>query len=132
MAGRRSGIKGVNRLRRTLRRLPDAVTEDIRNEIIYAAKLVHATALQTVPAKTGNLASLLSWKTSRDGLSARIGFIGRKATRKGFYARFLEFGTARTAARPFLFPALESERDHIVKRLRRAVRKTLIRVSNGR
>ena len=129
---RRSGISGVNRLRRTLRRLPSEVTEEIRNEIDRAGKLVRATALQNAPVDTGNLASLLSYKTSPDGLSVRIGFIGKKAIRKGFYARFFEFGTATMAAKPFLSPALESERDHIVNRLRRAVRRVLLRVSNGR
>ncbi len=44
------------------------------------------------------------------------------------YARMLEFGTAKMAARPFLFPAAEKNRAWIVERLNKALRDGLIRV----
>ncbi|MFO0109944.1 MAG: HK97-gp10 family putative phage morphogenesis protein [Alphaproteobacteria bacterium] len=43
------------------------------------------------------------------------------------YARLLEFGTSKMAARPFLFPAVESSRAWIEKRLNKAVDRAIKR-----
>jgi len=43
------------------------------------------------------------------------------------YARMLEFGTAKMAARPFLFPTVERLRNWIVERLNKSLRDGLIR-----
>lgn len=42
------------------------------------------------------------------------------------YARMLEFGTVKMAARPFLFPALEKSKGWVRDRLNRAVRTAVI------
>lgn len=47
------------------------------------------------------------------------------------YARMLEFGTIKMAARPFLFPALERNKAWIRERLAKAVRKAAIDSTKG-
>ena len=44
------------------------------------------------------------------------------------YARMLEFGTAKIAARPFFFAAVEKSRAWIVERLNKSLRDGLIKV----
>lgn len=45
------------------------------------------------------------------------------------YARMLEFGTAKMAARPFLFPALEKNKARIKKRIESALDRTIDRAT---
>jgi HK97 gp10 family phage protein len=45
------------------------------------------------------------------------------------YARMLEFGTAKMAARPFMFPAFEKSKEWIQERLNKAVRTAAINAS---
>ena len=128
---RRSRLSGVNNLRRTLRRLPEDATAEVVEAVSYGAELVHADALTKAAVDTGDMVSQISHKQSRDGLSARIGFRGKKANRKAFYAKFLEFGTIQQLARPFLQPALEQNRRHIFDRIRTAVTRAMRRASRG-
>jgi HK97 gp10 family phage protein len=44
-----------------------------------------------------------------------VGLIGRGKGKKVFHGGFIEFGTSRTAAQPFLRPALESNADGSAK-----------------
>ncbi len=46
-----------------------------------------------VPKRTGVLARLLNKRVARDGLTARVGLVTKKAQRDGFYFRFLDAGT---------------------------------------
>ncbi|WP_375577108.1 HK97-gp10 family putative phage morphogenesis protein [Paracidovorax oryzae] len=51
----------------------------------------------------------------------RISWNGREA----FYARFVEFGTSKMAARPFLRPAYDAVRDAAVQAARQTMRERL-------
>ena len=62
---------------------------------------------------TGNLASKITHRVEADGLRARV-----EATAK--YAPFLQYGTRRMKARPFLFPT-DPERAAAAQRMRAAV-----------
>lgn len=65
------------------------------------------------PAKdTGNLASSLVWKM--DGDSALVG----STIRNPAYPLWLEFGTRRMAARPFLQPAMQKNAQKFIDRLK--------------
>lgn len=44
------------------------------------------------------------------------------------YARMLEFGTSKMAARPFFFPAVEKSRPWIIERLNKSLRDGLLKV----
>ena len=67
---------------------------------------------------TGTLARSIEMETFRDGAD----LVGRVGTNLK-YGRFLEFGTARMAPRPFLRPALQSQRPIFVQEIGAAMRR---------
>jgi len=69
---------------------------------------------------TGQLVASLFFRVSADKLRA---FFGTKLA----YGRYLEFGTSRMAARPWLRPTLRANRDKITARVRAAVKEALRR-----
>lgn len=75
-------------------------TEGIRDEARYMA-----------PVLSGELRS--SIQASAEGSEGEV-TVGAE------HARFVEFGTSRMAAQPFLFPASEIERNRFVDRVKNA------------
>lgn len=70
-----------------------------------------ASAPGDTPARnTGELQRSITYEVRRDGDEV-YGVIGSSVD----YAIHLEFGTSRMAARPFLRPALENNKDKILK-----------------
>ncbi len=94
-----------------------AVTEILRGAKsgqIYSrgGKSHQASAAGEYPASdTGNLASNINVQIQTGGLS---GIVESKAN----YSSYLEFGTSRMAARPFMFPSAERARAFIRKKFR--------------
>lgn len=73
-----------------------------------------ASAPGEAPASdTGELASSMTFALDPDGLGAAV-------IAKAPYAKFLEFGTERMLARPFMVPAFEKNRAAIQELLRAA------------
>ena len=147
-ARQRSGLRGVGKLRRTLRRLGPEATKDIRKPIERGADFILGDMLSLVPKDSGDLARALDRRIARDGLTARIGLVTPSKQRDLFYARFVEFGTkggqvtARRAgglpytmnvparpATPFMQPAFDLNRAQIVRETQTAIRLVLERVS---
>ena len=124
-------VKGGDRLRSTLRRFPDALTKELKGVIAAGAELVRDEARDRVPVDTGELKAALLAKPSKDGLSAKDGYSPKRSGFKrawkqaGWRFHFIEFGTKKTPARPFLRPAFRTHRNSIVKNIERAVMKTL-------
>lgn len=135
MSRRKAGLRGVNNFRRLLRKLPDDVGKEVRTEIKEAAELIEYDAKSMAPKQYGDMAAAISHKLGRDGLSAQIGFSSRwkRLWRAGGWrSHFIELGTIRQRAQPFLFPAWERNRADITKRISRAINNTLERLSNYR
>jgi hypothetical protein len=70
---RRSGLSGVSKLRRTLRRLDPVLTKEIRREIEITAGAIQADAIAGAPIDEGDLVRSIDYKIGRDGLTAVIG-----------------------------------------------------------
>jgi len=135
MAKRRSGISNGGRLRRKLRRMPEAAREATQDAIADAAELVKFEQLERVPFDSGDLAASIEIWIKGDRLTARIGPGARtkKArTLAGWRAHFAEFGTQSAPATPFIFPALESQRRHIIKMIDKGVGVSLRRAADDR
>ena len=73
---------------------------------------------------TGQLVSSLFFKVGSDKLRA---FFGTKLA----YGRYLEFGTSRMQARPWLRPTFKANIDQITDRVNKAVRDALRKASRG-
>lgn len=128
----RSGLRGVGKLRRQLRRLPDEVTQPVREAIVDSADFLEFQMLSRVPRDEGDLAGSIEKRFGRDGFSAEVGPGARTKTarrRAGWRAHFAEFGTQKMPATPFVFPSLEYGRHWILKRIEDAVDRVLRRAS---
>jgi hypothetical protein len=64
---------------------------------------VERAAKRGCPVDTGRLRSSINWRLARDGRGL-LGIVGTNDT----YAPYVEFGTTRTAAQPYLRPALQA------------------------
>ena len=136
-------VEGLDVLARRLRELPDRVRRVALIRAVKAAAepiVVRAKAL--APKDTGTLVQNIGVRFTRRGagrVSAQIGVFARKlsdkqrvaaharARKRGkerasyrdlndpFYARFVEVGTSKMAARPFLRPAFEMSKDAAVR-----------------
>lgn len=131
----KSRVYGQSKLRRQLRRFPDAVTEELQTEIEYSAEELRATMEQLAPKDEGQLAEAAQKVVSRDGLSAKIGYgnvagFKRAWKRGGFKAIWQEFGTVNHPAQPFVRPAYRMKLRGILDRIDGAVNRVLHKASN--
>lgn len=86
-----------------------------------ASKFHRTSAPGEAPAvDTGRLMNSINHQLTNDGMAALVGILDLSNVK---YGRFLEYGTARIQARPWLFPALEKNRKQIQARLAEAMQR---------
>lgn len=78
--------------------------EDSRRALESVARQVADRARSSAPRRSGALAESIGYEVDRDGaeLVARVSW-----SRDAFYGLFVELGTSRMSAQPFLRPALD-------------------------
>ena len=91
-------VKGIEEFREALRNFDSAMQKQVHRQLASWAADVKALAKQLVPVRTGHLRSSIYAK-----ISEWVAEIGAEAT----YALFVEFGTRRMRARPYLYPAIQ-------------------------
>lgn len=104
-------ITGLDKLQRKLRELPLRVQNAVlRKGLRAAANVVRDEARRRAPVRTGNLRRNIATSVSvRRGQGSAT--VGPKP--KAYYGMFVELGTSKMAARPFLRPALDSKKDEV-------------------
>ena len=155
---RRSSVKGDFKLRGVLRRIGNQMESDLRPAMQKAADLVLETQRELIPVDTGAGRDALTAFVSKSGLDAQIGLRGKKANRKFFYLRFIEYGTKgregkagknptnksdgsnffgyapdipARPAHPFIRPSYDLNKDAIRKLLSEAIASTLDRAARS-
>lgn len=88
-----------------MRQLFDSPDGPVGKAVTRACIRVQRSAKQLAPVDTGRLRASVQYEVGRDGR----GIVGRIGTNV-HYARYLEFGTRRMRAQPFLRPALGAAR----------------------
>jgi HK97 gp10 family phage protein len=152
-------VEGLKELQEALKALPAEIQKrPLRSAVSAGAKVIVDEAKRRAPqGETGNLRKALYRYRSRSqsgtgketflvgvrkgkkqyadtAKNRRLSRVGKKYTVEGeaFYWRFLEFGTSKMAARPFLRPAFESKKmealDTIKKKLAEAIDRTAKRL----
>jgi HK97 gp10 family phage protein len=133
-------VTGQDDIRRRLKALPAAMMAEIDAALDKGAEEIKAAASVIVPRDTGELAGAIEVRASLDGVKLRgvntkfvrgkagdvQRFVGVFATKRGgpgWYAAWVEFGTQRRTATPFLRPAYWAKRKRVQARVNRAVRK---------
>jgi HK97 gp10 family phage protein len=122
-------VKGANRLRRKLTRLPLEATKNLRIAVTDEAAALAAEMQALAPVSSwerskpevGHMGESIGWAGIKQGLAAKIGLFG-PAGKVFFYARFVEFGTKKMAAQPFVRPAWIRRLPAVQLRMREAVK----------
>lgn len=97
---KRSGLKGVGKVRKVMRALPDECRNELLREMEYAAPAILAHARREAPVRTGGLRDALSYKVYPRTLRLVVGLLGKAKNRKFFYGHILEVGRkAKTVRR---------------------------------
>lgn len=119
------------------------LSEDMNNRIARAATaagavVIRDAAKQKAPVRTGNLKKNIIVKrlpkgesslTSEHIVTVRKGKLTKKQQASGlndaFYAQFVEYGTAKMPAQPFLRPAYDQNKEKAVQAIKDRISKRL-------
>ena len=86
----------------------------VKAEINKSALRIQRRAKERCPVDTGRLRASIQLKSYNNGLTMTVGTIVK-------YAPYVEFGTYRAHAQPFLFPAAEEERPVLEREIKGAI-----------
>lgn len=114
-------IRKKDRLLKKLRKLGPALDDGLRKATERSAKDVAGDARAFVPVRFGKLQNGITFILKKQGFQAEVGIFDKKL----FYASFIEFGTSRSNAQPFLFPAYRLNLKRIKGRYSRAINKSV-------
>lgn len=117
----RSAWRNMGSLRKKLRRFPEEAQAPVRAAVRSVAERILDDAQRFVPKQRRVLMRALRIKYGRDGFTARIGYLGKRSVRRAYYAAFVEFGTRKMRAQPFMGPAFDAN----LQRGRRLFRKAI-------
>lgn len=133
-------VQGVDKLRRKLRELPDAMEREIFSQFEKGAIQVTGMMRSLAPIDDGALRASIGWGWGEPGSADKsMPKPGGVFTRlsiwagdaKAFYARWVEFGVIGRAAQPFFFPAWRSMRKKVMAANKRAMSKVAKRIAAG-
>lgn len=145
-------VEGLTELRKALLELPKELQRGpLRSAVSAGAKVIQQQAIANAPEDTGVLKRAIYRTRSRSGSSPvqEMHVVGWRSgwkyqarrTKKGklttnrdaWYGRFIEFGTSKMAARPFLRPAFDTTKERavvaIVEKLRAAIARAAAKLS---
>lgn len=111
-------VEGIEDVLKEFNRFDRESRENLRKAVRRNANTLRNAIRNRAPVRSGNLRDSISARYDKDGFGADVG-----PTRpKGSHAHFLEFGTIKMAARPFITPAAEEQREKYLNDVRNAVR----------
>lgn len=110
-----STVVGGDKLRRAMAETTGDIRAGIRSAVADTLDAIRDDARRQVPVDTGQLRDSLETMSHSGGMGGAVGAFGSA------YAPFVEFGTSKMPARPYLLPAAERERQRLVRRLVDAV-----------
>ncbi|NSW92317.1 MAG: HK97 gp10 family phage protein [Firmicutes bacterium] len=114
---------GVNELIKNLEAVSDNITKDLTKAVKAGAKIVLDDAKARAPVDTGEL---------RDNMTMRVVEKDRSQVeidvgpgKDQFYGLFIEQGTSKMAAKPFLRPALDENKEKVQKAITDEIEKAI-------
>lgn len=139
-------VLGVDKLRQKLRRIPVAARMEIAKAMEQSAQEVVDLARSLVPVDQGELRDSIGWswhgapqgsikigrlRAGANGGPGNLSIVIYAGDDEAFYARWVEFGTRKMAARPFFFPAYRAVRKRVRGRVTRAMNRAVKRIASG-
>lgn len=109
-------VIGLKEANRALRRLPEFAKGRVQRELDVTAFNVARGAQTRVRRRTGLLARAIQWQSRPRSVTAIVGIAF-----EAFYWKYLEYGTVKMPAFPFLRPSAEAEASDHDSRMIRAL-----------
>ncbi len=117
-------IEGGEELKRRLEAMGDKGLAIAKDAILAGGEIVRQEASRRAPRRTGNLAANIVVGEPKgekpDEIAVAIG-----PNKDAFYGLFVELGTSKMAARPFLAPALKATKKQVQEVVSAALRRGL-------
>lgn len=118
-------VHGLKELERKLRELPEKLAKNgLRAAVAAGSRLVASEARRRVPVDSGTLKRSIYTKQIREEsnnqqqtfyVGSRHGKKEQAKGRDAYYFPFVEFGTEKSPAHPFMRPAFESTKEKAVE-----------------
>ncbi len=107
-------IEGLDSVNDIINRYADGITEKLSRGIAVGCKVVEAEAKSLCPVSTEETRPGGPHGELRQSITSRTeGLTGLVGTNKE-YAGYVEFGTYKMAAQPYLVPALKSKQSDVI------------------
>lgn len=111
-------VEGVGNMRSAFDRAIATIELATGRAVDESLDGIRDDAQDEVPVRTGTLKDGIQSETDPGGLSGVVGVVGEASE----YAPFVEFGTSRQPAKPYMTPASERERRRLPRRIREQVK----------
>jgi HK97 gp10 family phage protein len=127
-------ITGLSDLEKRLSEFSDRVGKNIlRGAVSAGAAVIRNEARLKAPKDTGEMVRDIMIKRAKEikgsgdvtyqvfvrtGKKSRLAGKKRNVARDSFYWRFVEFGTSKMSAKPFMRPAFDTQKEKAVERIR--------------
>ncbi len=113
-------LSGVQALFMNFKHIQQAVLDDMESIIKRAAEKIREDAEKLAPERTGRLAGSIEIKKleiTKDEIRIGVGPVGKDV----FYWYFVEYGTSKMSAQPYLRPAFENNKDAVKREIMREI-----------
>ena len=121
-------VTGVEELNAALKNLGDDYLAEFKMALYDAGEIVRKDAIERISKKTGAAAATIKMEVGR----MRDGTLYAVITAGGgeqYYVTFLEYGTSKMKARPFMRPALKDNRTEIKRIIRGRIQAVIERAA---
>jgi HK97 gp10 family phage protein len=135
-------IDGLQELLAKMKSLPvNLARNGLRAAVNAGAEVIRKDAVSRVPVLTGRLKKAIYKKQIRElsnnvqqtfFVGARSGKKYKKANKDAYYWRFLEFGTSKMPAKPFLRPAFDAKKRQAVDAIGRKLKERIDKLAVGK
>ncbi|QPA31625.1 HK97-gp10 family putative phage morphogenesis protein [Thermaerobacillus caldiproteolyticus] len=113
-------LHGMQELLRQLEQVGSEAERVKKDALLAGAEVVQQAASEKAPRDTGKLAENIVISDIKEDGTVDIG-----PDRDRFYGLFLEFGTSKMAARPFLQPAFEENKEQVQQKMADVIRREM-------
>lgn len=140
-------IEGLRELQYALNELGSRVARNsLRRAVSSGAAVIRDEARNLAPVDTGEMKRDIQIKRERNekgvmsarysvfvrsGKKSRLAGRGRNVNKDSFYWRFVEFGTAKMAAKPFMRPAFQMKKESAVQAIQDVLEQSIRTEAQG-
>lgn len=116
--------EGMDELLKSLHAMGDAGDRIMDKALMEGARIVQEAAKRRVPVRTGKLRDNIKIGDIREnakGLKSIVVGPGKGDISTAFYGKFIEYGTLKKPAKPFLRPAFDESRDFVGRKMEEVI-----------